>query len=506
MVGTAFSAGADRPQHREPDRIGLLPSEQIGGQGDRQEHVVQVVRDAPGKRADALEPLGTTQLSLDVTPLGHVGVPGEDGGRLTGIVPNERPPDLDHDLVTRTRPLYQLARPRTVPQRAPCGVVEDRWIVVEQVADRPSDDRLGLPPVHPGRALVPVPDGVVEVADQDRVAREVEQPRLFLQCATSPDLLGHVGHAADHADPDAVLVAQDVATVDHPDLASVPVAVAVLAGPGTSAGRDGPLDVGDDPVDVVGMDPLDPRTDRRWDRLEVVPEQSGEAFAPPQVVRPQIPVPERVVRGVGEEVEPLLALAQRRVRPLEFLTTADDVELRPVGCSGGGCRIGLAVGRAQRDELGHVDDVVVDQGDAAVVVDHRRIDDTPEPRFESTALGVGPLDVVPLHRHRVGPPRRQDAMERGTQGLGPVGVLTVAIVGEHLEHVPTDDLVPNGQRGCEIRVGGVDDAQIRVDEEDRDRSAAEQVVARAACVACSHGRSPPSGRCTRRRPGSSLPS
>src|SRR5215813_1455179 len=58
-----------------------------------------------------------------------------------------------------------------------------------------------------------------------------------------------------------------------------------------------------------------------------VTEQGSRSLAPPQQVRPQVNLPERVLSGVGDALQPLFALAQRHFNPLLLC----DVALRPPG-------------------------------------------------------------------------------------------------------------------------------------------------------------------------------
>ncbi len=70
--GATFGAGLDRRQRPEPRRVVLVLLKQPDGQENRREHVVEIVGDAAGQRADALHPLGAQVLLLQLLPVGDV--------------------------------------------------------------------------------------------------------------------------------------------------------------------------------------------------------------------------------------------------------------------------------------------------------------------------------------------------------------------------------------------------------------------------------------------------
>src|SRR5450759_3542969 len=140
---------------------------------DRREHVVEIVRDAPGQRADALHALRAQELLLELRALRDVGVDDEHGGGAPGLVLHQGPAAFDDQASPVLAHLRELAHPVPVLEELPHGFVEGGGIGLN-IAGHHAEGFRGGPAVQALRALVPVGNAVREVADDDRVLRLIK--------------------------------------------------------------------------------------------------------------------------------------------------------------------------------------------------------------------------------------------------------------------------------------------------------------------------------------------
>src|SRR5947209_952854 len=228
--------------------------EHLHGHQDRREHVVEVVRDAAGERADTLHALRAEKLRLHFFALGDVGIDDENGLRLFAVVAHERPATLNRDLRSRLRPLAHLAAPLALLADGPLPLLELRFVQLAQqtqLARRPPRRLLRRPAVDALRALVPVENLFVEAADDYRVPRLVEERGLFAYALLGALALGDVV-----ADGDVLVgLAAGVKERDdgrvHPVDRAVLGAVANLAAPDAARGNRRPK-ISDELLRVVG--------------------------------------------------------------------------------------------------------------------------------------------------------------------------------------------------------------------------------------------------------------
>ena len=128
-----------------------------------------------------------------------------------------------------------------------------------------------------------------------------------------PLAFGDVHHRADHADGLAFRITDHVAAVKDECECSVHPPETVFGGPKTFPGLDAPLDVVPRQLPVVGMQTIGPGFKPRLEFAGLVAKESEERLVPPERVRGDVPVPNRVIGGVGDELEALLTFAQRRL-------------------------------------------------------------------------------------------------------------------------------------------------------------------------------------------------
>ena len=130
------------------------------------------------------------------------------------------------------------------------------------------------------------------------------------QGGLGPLALGQVRHAANHPDRRAVGVANDVAAVEDGGVGAVLTAEAILVGPRLATLVDHLMDAAGHPAQIIRMNVVRPRRQRGLDVVRLVAEDRREAFVPPQRIRGQVPVPDAIGRGFGEQAEALLASLQ----------------------------------------------------------------------------------------------------------------------------------------------------------------------------------------------------
>ena len=93
----AFRAALDDVQHLQRVLVLEFPAQDAAGHQDRRQDIVQVVGNAAGQRADALEALRAEELRLELLRLGHIGIDHQHGFRLAVVVAHQRPAAVDDD-------------------------------------------------------------------------------------------------------------------------------------------------------------------------------------------------------------------------------------------------------------------------------------------------------------------------------------------------------------------------------------------------------------------------
>ena len=170
----------DVAQEIEPVRIRLVGPEQLDGNQDRREHVVEIVSDAAGQGADTLEALGAEELGLQFLFLGDVRVDDENRLRLPAIVAHQGPTRGDGQLAAVALIMVKFTMPFAVLQRRGRRRQKGSFVAVQLQFRHAATDRLdGSPTVEPLGTLVPVGDPMPEITHLDRILRLVQQRGLF---------------------------------------------------------------------------------------------------------------------------------------------------------------------------------------------------------------------------------------------------------------------------------------------------------------------------------------
>ena len=191
---------------------------------------------------------------------------------------------------------------------------------------------------------------------------------------------------------------------------------------------------------------------------------------------------EHHVRDVlDDRIEEGLGPPQLEVGDIELAIRVRDVAGAgvDVGLHPGGPRVELAAPAIvlpaqilRPNELRHVLDPMDDEGDAAALVEDRRVDGAPEPLLQAATVGL--REVIPLDRHRVGDPPGKDAGEGRAEVARAAALGVGRRIGEGVEDVATHDLVADAPRGGQIAVGRGDDPQLAIENENRHRGRLEQ--------------------------------
>src|SRR5258706_28038 len=110
-VRPAFSAGFQNSEHALALIVAELLAQNLHGHQNRGEHVIEVVGNAAGERADAFHALSAEELGLDFSLLANIGIDHEDGFSAPGIIEDERPLALDDNRLIALRDVAGLALP-----------------------------------------------------------------------------------------------------------------------------------------------------------------------------------------------------------------------------------------------------------------------------------------------------------------------------------------------------------------------------------------------------------
>jgi hypothetical protein len=160
----------------------------------------------------------------------------------------------------------------------------------------------------------------LEPSDLDRFVPGLRQ-LLF-----DPFALGDVHHGANHADGAARGIASHVRTIQNVGIPSIRTPVAVFIRPEVVTLFDDRTLTVQDAFPVFGMYVLVPPVPVIFHRLGRVTEDTLDAFVPPYAVGVEIPVPDGVVGGPGDQLEAFFAFSKRslRISPLGDLAFVDD--------------------------------------------------------------------------------------------------------------------------------------------------------------------------------------
>jgi len=123
------------------------------------------------------------------------------------------------------------------------------------------------------------------------------------------------------------------------------------------------------------------------------------------------------------------------------------------------------------DALGHVLDAVDDEGEVAVVVEHRLRERAEGPLIEAA---IGSRDVVLLHGQHFGRTRAAHALQRRAHDPYATRVWSALFVGEHLEDGAPYDRFATRHRQAEVLVGRIDDREMRRVRGEKDQRARQR--------------------------------
>ena len=131
--------------------------------------------------------------------------------------------------------------------------------------------------------------------------------------------LRKIGHGADQAQGVAIVIAHHVAAIQDVSVSAIAAAEAELIGPQPAPAGDGLLQPLHHPLAVAGMEIAGPPF-HVGGMGSAVAEQLAHGVVEPQRVFFQVPVPDAIVRGLGEKLEALFRLAKA---PLGALPLGD---------------------------------------------------------------------------------------------------------------------------------------------------------------------------------------
>jgi hypothetical protein len=221
-IGPAGGTGFQRLQQSQLSRFLRAFLEQLHGHHDGGQHIVQIMGQAAGERADAFQTLGPQQLDLQFLFFRDVGVDHQNG--LGGAIPpaHQIPLAVHHQLAARAIFLPQLAGPFVVRLHGLQG--PDGFVRIQgqlQFRDGPAPDLGHAPAIQMVRPLIPVEDPAGEIAHINRLLRDVQQRRLGTQLFIVEHVPGDVPGKAEGADDFSPVVAEWQLVGQGPGLAAI---------------------------------------------------------------------------------------------------------------------------------------------------------------------------------------------------------------------------------------------------------------------------------------------
>jgi len=137
----------------------------------------------------------------------------------------------------------------------------------------------------------------------------------------------------------------------------------------------------------------------------------------------------------------------------------------------------LAAAR-QEHQVRHVHHLVQEVEYLALGGEDGRVGGAPVPLLETTALGLGALDVVSLNGQAVRRPSGQRTLERGAHVVYALGARVARVVGKLLEDAVPEEVLAAGQRGTQVGIAHRHDGEVRVrcQEEVGTRTLLEEVL------------------------------
>ena len=197
---------------------------------------------------------------------------------------------LAHDLA-RGQPAVQPVALRRIRLRRPLGDGMPDDVGFLRAPDR---TELGVDLQRDHRARIDLHDADIGALDH--------RPELGGDAVA----LGQVQHGADHAQRPAVGPARHRAAVEHVGIGAVGAAEPVFVVPVLSVAVDDAADIRLHAGAILGMDAVEPPPAGRLDRLRRPAVGGLQGLVPQHVVGDEIPVPDRVVGGAGDEAVALL--------------------------------------------------------------------------------------------------------------------------------------------------------------------------------------------------------
>jgi hypothetical protein len=187
--------------------------------------------------------------------------------------------------------------------------------VVDDAVEPAPDGLLGPQAQHPQRGGVHERRRALGVHAVDALARALQDALQVaadaLQLGLGALALRDVHHGAHHPDGLPGRVAEDEAPVEDLGVRAVAALDAVLVLPRRLAALDGGVQAPGDAGAVLGVQAARPALHARLHVLRRDADHGLEVLVPPPCARAQVPVPDGVVRGAGQEPEALVGEPQR---------------------------------------------------------------------------------------------------------------------------------------------------------------------------------------------------
>src|SRR5262249_33548552 len=137
-------------------RASHLLLQNVNGEENRRENIIEIVRNSTGKSSNRLQPLRPKEMGLAPFLLRNVGIECENGLWETSLVRDKPPSDIHDDFSARLSDLSKFALPFALSEHFSPGLAANNRVFAQQIRSIAPGHLLSRPAVKTLGAFVPI--------------------------------------------------------------------------------------------------------------------------------------------------------------------------------------------------------------------------------------------------------------------------------------------------------------------------------------------------------------